>query len=120
MLGGATYEMPAVAAPSADGATATDRAEPPLPSLSTLVVQKLSGAEMPTPKSQTQPTLPVRAIDEPRVTLKTMKAATAPDWAAVAGDETKSVRVPLRWIMLLAGICVGIAAALVAVYVLRR
>jgi serine/threonine-protein kinase len=120
VLGGATYEMPAVAAPSADGSEATEEQKPPLASLSTLVVQKLSGGEMPTPKSQTQPTLPVRTIDEPRVTLKTMKAATAPEWAAVAGDKTKSIRVPMRWIMLLCGVILGIAAALVAVYVLRR
>jgi hypothetical protein len=79
VLGGVTYEMPAVPAPSAEGDTATLE-RPALPSLSTLVVQKLSDAQMPTPKTQPQPSLPARGPEEPRVTLKTMKAATAPGW----------------------------------------
>ena len=60
--------------------------------------------------------LPARAPEEPRVTLKTMKAATAPGWEEAAGDKTKSVRVPTRLLLVLLGIFVGIGAALVAVY----
>ena len=59
VLGGVTYEMPVVAAPSGSGDTATLE-RPALPSLSTLVVQKLSDAQMPTPKTQAQPYLPAR------------------------------------------------------------
>ncbi|HXU68825.1 MAG TPA: serine/threonine-protein kinase [Polyangia bacterium] len=115
VLGGETHEMAAVLD---DGQSSGERA--PLPSLSTLVVQKLSDAEMPTPKSQAQPYLPARTLDEPRVTLKTMKAATAPGWEGVAGDKTKSIRAPSRWLLLIAGVLVGVIAALIAVYALRR
>jgi len=110
LLGGPTYEMPAVA--SNDEAT-DDGA--PLPSLSTLVVQKLSDGSTP-PSSPMAPPL-----GEPRVTLKTMNAATAPSgWEAVAGDPTKSIYAPSRWMWILVGLLFGIVAALTAVYFLRR
>ena len=110
ILGGPTYEMPAVA--SNDEAT-DERAA--LPSLSTLVVQKLSDGSTP-PSSPMPP-----ALNEPRVTLKTMNAATAPSgWESVAGDPTKSIYAPSRWLWILVGVVAGMAAALVAVYFLRR
>ncbi len=140
LLGGVTYEMPAVAAPPAEATSAVEAATsestsppvthaetsgetmPPLSSLSTRVVQKLaaSSPDMTTPKSQAQPYLPARALDEPRVTLKTMKAATEPTWDGVAGDPTKSVRSPSRWLWILVGVAFGVVAALVTVYFLRR
>jgi serine/threonine-protein kinase len=110
LLGGPTYEMPAVA--SNDEPT-DERAA--LPSLSTLVVQKLSDGSTP-PSSPMAPPL-----GEPRVTLKTMNAATAPSgWDAVSGDATRSIYTPPRWMWILVGLLFGIVAALTAVYVLRR
>jgi hypothetical protein len=107
VLGGATYEMPAVRT----NEESTEE-KPPLASLSTLVVQKL--ADAPTPKSQPQ-------LSEPRVTLKTMSAATAPrGWDTVAGDATRSVMVPSRWVWILLGVIAGMSAALLVVYLLRR
>ncbi|HEY2748122.1 MAG TPA: hypothetical protein VGL86_26040, partial [Polyangia bacterium] len=125
LLGGVTYEMPAVtaesAAPPVTQAETSGETMPPLASLSTLVVQKLStSSEMTTPKSQAQPYLPARALEEPRVTMKTMKAATEPGWDGVATDATKSVRAPSRWLWILVGIALGVVAALVTVYFLRR
>jgi eukaryotic-like serine/threonine-protein kinase len=110
LLGGPTYEMPAVA--SNDEPT-DERA--PLPSLSTLVVEKLSDGSTP-------PSSPMAApLGEPRVTLKTMNAATAPSgWEAVAGDPTRSIYTPPRWMWILVGLLFGIVAALTAVYLLRR
>ena len=49
-----------------------------------------------------------------------LKAATEPGWDGVSGDTTKSVRAPGRWLWILLGIAVGVAAALVTVYLLRR
>jgi serine/threonine-protein kinase len=108
MLGGATYEMPVVAT----NEEATDE-KAPLPSLSTLVVQKLADSAT-TPKSQPQ-------LHEPRVTLKTMSAATAPSgWESVAGDATRSIHAPSRWVWILLGVVAGMTAALLVVYFLRR
>jgi serine/threonine protein kinase len=112
VLGGPTYEMPAVAT-NEEG---TDE-QAPLPSLSTLVVQKLSDG--------TTPPAPTAAANsgpqEPRVTLKTMNAATAPaGWEALVTDATRSVVAPARWLWILVGLLFGVAAALTAVYYLRR
>jgi serine/threonine protein kinase len=112
MLGGPTYEMPAVVT-NEEG---TDE-QPPLPSLSTLVVQKLSDGSTP-PAPAPAPATP---LNEPRVTLKTMNAATAPHgWDSIATDATRSVASPSRWLWLFLGLVFGIVAALAAVYYLRR
>jgi hypothetical protein len=109
-LGGPTYEMPAVVS---NEESTEERV--PLPSLSTLVVQKLSDGS--TPPSSPMP----RPINEPRVTLKTMNAATAPSgWEAVGADATKSVYAPPRWLWLILGVFAGIAAALTVMFLLRR
>ncbi|MGZ3438457.1 MAG: serine/threonine-protein kinase [Polyangia bacterium] len=109
VLGGSTYEMPVVAG-NEEG---TDE-QAPLPSLSTLVVQKLSdGSTAPAPTPQAP-------LNEPRVTLKTMNAATAPaGWESVTSETTRSVRLPARWLWLIVGLLVGIFAALSTVYFLR-
>ena len=60
-----------------------------------------------------QPSSPLPPSSEPRVTLKTMNAATAPSgWEAVAGDPTKSICAPSRWMWILCGVLFGIVAAL--------
>ncbi len=108
-LGGPTNEMPAVA--SADEPTATDE-KPPLASLSTMVVNSMrggggNGAGQRTP-------------EEPRVTLKSMAATTAPTgWDAVKDDRTQTVRPPSRWLWIVVGMLAGVLVALAAVYALR-
>ncbi len=109
VLGGHTDEMTAVR--PEDGTTE----QAPLPSLSTMVVERLSDGTTP-PSSPVPPPL-----QEPRVTLKTMKAAPAPiDWDAAAKDATKTIREPPRWLWIVVGAIGGIFLALFTVYLLRR
>jgi serine/threonine-protein kinase len=109
VLGGVTDEMTAVRPDDATGERAA------LPSLSTLVVEKLSDGSTP-PSSPMAPPL-----SEPKITLKTMKAATAPiDWDAAAKDATKSIYTPPRWLWILVGAVGGIALALFVVLLMRH
>ena len=60
-------------------------------------------------------------LNEPRVTLKTMNAATAPTgWESVTGQTTRPLHLPARWLWLIVGLLVGILAALSTVYFLRH
>ena len=109
LLGGHTDEMTAVRPDEVTGEQA------PLPSLSTMVVERLSDGTTPpsSPKAAPQ--------HDPKITLKTMKAAPAPiDWEAAAKDATKTIREPPRWLWMVVGAIGGIALALFAVYLLRR
>jgi serine/threonine protein kinase len=114
ILGGPTHEMPTVLGgptnemPVASADEPTER--PPLPGLSTMVVQSISAGNGQSPR-----------VAEPRVTLKTMSAATAPSgWDAVRDDRTHQIRPPSRWLWVALGMAVGIVAALITVYALRR
>ena len=109
VLGGVTDEM------TAFGGDDTTGQQAPLPSLSTLVVDKLSDGSTP-PSSPMAPPL-----HEPKITLKTMKAAPQPiDWDAAAKDATQSVYTPPRWIWILVGALGGIFLAMFTVYLLRH
>ncbi len=106
----------------------------PLPSLSTMLVQRLSDGPVPaTPRPSTTAGPPAAPVPQPatlvpppmapapRTTLRTMGAAAAPNWWDTAGtDATRSVRPTARWLWAVGAVVLALLAVLTTVYLLRR